>query len=253
MNIQTLVANSGYIGAGSGTTPASGPFPSSPGDVFLPSATITNSLAVYANRIEGHLIQPQPASAPLLLDIRGSGGGSALAAAVILSIDPEAVTFSNLQAQYAQITTGADNVIIHQGDIVNTLSLVTPVTNLFMNNQDVILVPTDIQLYQPGGLFDFSLAGTDLVTNTFVERFATGYTVSVSNYVGGHNDSGFNYGGASALRDSQRFSSDIQTLEDSVDEYLVYANSLKIDALSIGPRGGVNVNVKKLKKSWKVR
>ncbi len=250
--VNALQADSGYIAAGAGAAPTNAAFPNSPGDVDLADATIDNSLTVYANRLQGHITQP-PSASPLLLDIRGSGGGAALASQVILTVDPQVVDFINLQAVFSQINTSAEMVNVESGDISGALSLLTPSTNLYMNNQSVVLQPVDIQLYQPGDVFNFSLIGNSLATNTYVERFATGFSPYVPNYVGNHSNTGYNYGGTSALVDAQRQADLAATLQDTVRKYRVIPANLEIASLSIGPRGGVNITRSMYGKSRKVR
>ena len=250
--VNALQADSGYIAAGAGAAPTNAAFPNRPGDVDLVNATIDNSLTVYANRLQGHITQP-PSASPLLLDIRGSGGGAALASQVILTVDPQVVDFINLQAVFSQINTSAEMVNVESGDISGALSLLTPSTNLYMNNQSVVLQPVDIQLYQPGDVFNFSLIGNSLATNTYVERFATGFSPYVPNYVGNHSNTGYNYGGTSALVDAQRQADLAAALQDTVRKYRVIPANLEIASLSIGPRGGVNITRSMYGKSRKVR
>ncbi len=252
ITVNTLQADSGYIAAGAGAAPTNAAFPNSPGDVALAHATIDNSLTVYANRLQGSVTQP-PSASPLLLNIRGSGGGSALASQVVLNIDPATVDFTNLQAGFAQINTTAAIVNVEAGDISGTLSLITPVTNLYMNNQSVVLQPVDIQLYQPGDVFNLSLMGTSLAANTYVERFVTGFSPYVPNYVGSHSNTGYNYGGGSALVDTERQADLTTTLKDTVHKYRVVPANLEIASLAIGPRGGVNISPAVYGKSRKVR
>ncbi|MGC9259153.1 MAG: hypothetical protein ACP5I8_03605, partial [Phycisphaerae bacterium] len=252
VTVNMLQADSGYIAAGAGTTPTNAAFPNSPGDVYLPDATINTALTVYANRLHGNITQP-PSASPLLLDIRGSGGGTALASQVVLTIASLVVDFTNLQTVFSQINTAAEIVNVESGDVSGSLSLITPVTNLYMNNQSVVLQPVDIQLYQPGDVFNLSLSGNTLATNTYVERFATGFSPYVPNYVGSHSNTGYTYGGASALVDSERQADLTTALRDTVRKYRVVPANLEIASLSIGPRGGVNITGAIYSKPRKVR
>ncbi len=249
VTVDRLQADSGYISAGG--TPDNAAFPNSPGDVYLGDATMDNSLTVYANRLQGQITQP-PSDSPLLLDIRGSGGGAALASQVLLTLDASIIDFSGLQAVVAQFNTSGEIVQVDSGDISGILSLLTPSASLYMNNQSVVLRPADIQLYQPGGLFTFYLNGNSLATDTYIERFAAGFNPYVPNYVGSHGNTGYNYGGASAMVDVQRQADVSVSLDDVLWKYRVIPTNLEMAPLFIGPRGGVNINRFKGNKSRKV-
>lgn len=102
----------------------------------------------------------------------------------------------------------AENITLNQlqskarfdGYIVGRLILVTPETRLVVDNMNPTVRNVDFQLYQPGSAFSFVLNGKHLFTDAYVEHYAPGYVVTVSDYWAPHLPTAIDYTSGSSER-----------------------------------------------------
>ena len=144
-----------------------------------------------------------PAGAPLHLTVTGYQG--ALGDQVRLNVDSATgIYVDELSFRQAVINAQAPRVTLADAFIPGSMHLTTPGQNIVAHNTSPIPVSgPSVQLYQPGGHFNLSVAGRNIVTSSYVVDFQPGSNVSVNTYNSSHTPFAL-FGGASLTGDSLR-------------------------------------------------
>ena len=146
------------------------------GDLDLADIRAGESLSITAPNVIAKIMQT--GSGPLAMDIQGASGGSVQNAN--LTIDaPNGIDFGVYSVSNGAITTNATMVDIARGHVDTKLFLITPDTDLYMNDRS----PTPIrgvteQFFTPGKDFFLRQNGTQTVTNSFLIDFGPGISVT---------------------------------------------------------------------------
>jgi hypothetical protein len=151
---------------------------SSAGDLNIGTITATKSVNVTANAFTAHIVQDPGAPTPLVVNVTGANGG--IADKVVIAVDaPAGVTFNQLSANDAQVTTTGSKVAIVNGYVPGKLTLDTASQDIVLDNRSP--VPTagaDVQLYGPGRSFTLVQNDNVIVTNSYVVGYGVNAAVT---------------------------------------------------------------------------
>jgi len=213
-----------------------------PGSVRLGDAQVTTGVVIAADTVKAKIRQNQAGTAlPLQVNVTGYLGDEASSAD--LEIHPDSsVDFVKLLVHDASIVTDRPDIKVVQGNISGVLSVLTPSTSLYMNNQSIEIKPVDLQLYQPGHQFSLDLQGKNLKTNGYVLKYQPGYMVNVDNYVDPHLSVLTTVNGISAVIDVGTLQEQASThLIDIPMQKVIFSDvSAKDRLITISKLGGVN-------------
>jgi hypothetical protein len=196
---------------------------SSAGDLNIGTITATKSVNVTANTFTATIVQDPGAPTPLVVNVTGANGG--VAEKVVIAVDaPAGVTFNQLSATDAQVTTTGSKVAIVNGYVPGKLTLDTASQDIVLDNRSP--VPTsgaDVQLYGPGGSFTLVQNNNVIVTSSYV----VGYGVNAAVTALG------SFAGMSFIRDFPRDTrnGDVTVTEVKKDGKTVYVIGLSPAAL----------------------
>ncbi|HKK14553.1 MAG TPA: hypothetical protein VKA14_07825, partial [Gammaproteobacteria bacterium] len=139
-----------------------------------------------------------PAS-PLVMTVTGYRNG--VARKVQLSVDaPAGLDLQRLAGANTVLQTSARRVDMKQADVPETLRLITPVTELLVDNTTPRLSNVDVQLTEPDHGFRLLQNGIRTTTTAYVMHYARGYEVEVPNFDQPHRALAPMYRGESAVR-----------------------------------------------------
>ncbi|NNM86009.1 MAG: leukotoxin LktA family filamentous adhesin [Phycisphaerales bacterium] len=211
----------------------------SSGNITLGNINVTNSLNLHGQNITA-VVHQTGAPQPLVANIGGFNGG--VANSINLTIYAPSLIFSVLDAANTQLTLSSNQVQVLHGDVPGSLAINTPGETLLLNNTPQPLLPVNVQLYQPGGLFNLLLSPGYVQTDAYVLRYQSGWQDVLLSYIGSHNDTDFAFVGGSIVRDGVRVQTTPFNLQKDKLIYILPPQSLPgLAGLSISPRGGVNV------------
>lgn len=145
------------------------------GDLNIPSLTINGPVLISAPNVTAHITNGSGAA--LAIDVTGINGGGAHTANLDIN-SPQGVLFGNYFVDTGVVSTNAAHVRFERGNVATSLLLLTPFTNLYLNN----VSPTPVrnvteQLYAPGKAFFLDQAITTTLTDAYFVAFGDGYTV----------------------------------------------------------------------------
>jgi hypothetical protein len=144
------------------------------GDLNIPSIRIDGPVLISAPNIVAHITNGS--SAPLQIDVTGIAGTAAHTANLDIS-SPQGVSFGDYFADTGVVSTNAGHVRFKQGNVATSLLLITPFTNLYLNN----VSPTAVrnvtgQLFAPGKFSFLDQDGTTTLTDAYFVQFGDGFS-----------------------------------------------------------------------------
>ena len=149
----------------------------SAGDLNLADLEAADSISLSAPNVTAHIVQTG-GTAPLAMDIQGNSGGAAASANLTINA-PNGVNFGTYSVVDGAITTNALAVNIQNGHVPFQLFLITPATDLYMNDRSPRPVRNVTeQFFTPGKDFFLYQDGTHTVTNSYLIDFGPGITVT---------------------------------------------------------------------------
>lgn len=154
----------------------------SSGDLTIGWVSVVKELDLAADTInvKGEQVRSTPAI-PLILNVTGYNGGVAKSANI--SIDPDSIIINQFRVVDATFWTDAPAVSIINGYVPGQLMLTTANAQVLLNNRTP--APSNwpaLQLYQPGGVFTMSQAGSANVSNAYVVFYTGNISATVTNY-----------------------------------------------------------------------
>lgn len=147
------------------------------GDLVLTDVRVADQATFSAPNVKVDLTQTA-SSGPLNVDILGVDGASA-GEVTLHAVTSNGLQVGILSAHNAAITTTADDVAIAKGRIEDQMFLITPKTNLYLNdNSPTPIANVTEQFYAPGKTFFLTQTGTDTVTDAFAVNFGPDNSVT---------------------------------------------------------------------------
>ncbi|MDP1582086.1 MAG: hypothetical protein Q8M18_01530, partial [Bradyrhizobium sp.] len=169
---------------------------STPQDISIGLLNVFRSITLAADTMNVVAVQ-LPSTPPVPLTVSVTGFNGAVATFANLNIDPPMILMNQYQVVDSILVVDTPRLIIVSGYVPGQLALYTPAGYILLDNRTPAPVGnSNLQLYQPGGVFSMSQIGATNFSNTQVVWYDQSIASVITNYGGG------DFGGTSFVRNS---------------------------------------------------